>query len=83
VFIFDNRVEIISPGKLRNTLSVENIKAGTSNARNSILYTNARYLLPFIGIGSGIPRALSLYPKIDFVNETDKELFTAIIYRII
>ncbi len=57
VFIFDNRIEIISPGKLPNTLTVEKIKLGTSIARNPILYSNARYVLPFRGIGSGIPRA--------------------------
>ncbi len=81
VFIFDNRIEIISPGKLPNNLTVEKIKSGTSIARNPILFSNARYLLPYIGVGSGIPRALASYPKIDFVNDTDKELFTAIIHR--
>ncbi len=81
VFIFDNRVEIISPGKLRNTLSVENIKAGTSNARNSILYTNARYLLPFMGVGSGIPREISLYQDIEFINDREINMFTSIIKR--
>ncbi|MBI5750102.1 MAG: putative DNA binding domain-containing protein [Nitrospinae bacterium] len=81
VFIFDNRIEIISPGKLPNTLTVEKIKSGTSIARNPILFSNARYLLPYIGVGSGIPRALASYPKIDFVDDTDKELFMAIIHR--
>ena len=81
VFIFDNRIEIISPGKLPNSLTVEKIKSGTSIARNPILFSNARYLLPYIGIGSGIPRALDSYPKIDFMNDADKELFTAIIHR--
>jgi ATP-dependent DNA helicase RecG len=61
VFMFDDRIEIISPGKLPNALSIENIKMGTSNARNPILFTNARYLLPFVGVGSGIPSAISLY----------------------
>lgn len=81
VFIFDNRIEIISPGKLPNTLTVEKIKSGTSIARNPILFSNARYLLPYIGIGSGIPRALASYPKIDFMDDTDKELFIAILHR--
>jgi ATP-dependent DNA helicase RecG len=81
VFIFDNRVEIISPGKLPNSLSVENIIAGRSNARNPILFTNARFLLPFIGVGSGIPRAISLYPKIEFINDQESERLIAIIKR--
>ncbi|MDR1685230.1 MAG: hypothetical protein LBR82_02110 [Desulfovibrio sp.] len=31
VFVFDNRVEIISPGHLPNNLTVEKIKEGNSN----------------------------------------------------
>lgn len=81
VFIFDNRIEIISPGKLPNTLTIEKIKSGTSIPRNPILFSNARYLLPYIGIGSGIPRALDSYPEIDFVNDIDKELFITVIRR--
>jgi ATP-dependent DNA helicase RecG len=81
VFIFDNRIEIISPGILPNTLTIEKIKSGTSVARNPILFSNARYLLPYIGIGSGIPRALDSYPEIDFVNDIDKELFITVIRR--
>lgn len=81
VFIFDNRIEIISPGKLPNTLTIEKIKSGTSIVRNPILFSNARYFMPYIGVGSGIPRAISAYPNIDLKNEVEKELFIAIIKR--
>ena len=81
VFIFDNRIEIISPGKLPNTLTVERIKSGTSIARNPILFSNARYVLPYVGVGSGIPRALHSYPKIDFENDIDGELFKVTLHR--
>ncbi|MCX6250585.1 MAG: putative DNA binding domain-containing protein [Bacteroidetes bacterium] len=81
VFIFDDRIEIISPGKLPNNLTIENIKAGTSNARNPILFTNARYLVPFVGVGSGIPRAISLYPNIDLINDQERELLITILRR--
>lgn len=81
VFIYDNRIEIISPGKLPNTLSIEKIKSGTSIARNPILFSNARYLLPYIGIGSGIPRVYAVFPSLDLTNDKEKELFTAIIKR--
>jgi len=37
LFIFDNRIEIISPGHLPNNLTVEKIRAGNSNIRNPIL----------------------------------------------
>ncbi|MGB0427962.1 MAG: RNA-binding domain-containing protein [Flavobacteriales bacterium] len=81
VFIFDNRIEIISPGKLPNTLTIENIKAGISIIRNPILYSNARYLLPFKGAGSGIMRALKNYPDLDLINDTERELFISVIKR--
>jgi len=81
VFIFDNRIEIISPGKLPNTLTVDKIKSGTSISRNPILFSNARYLMPYVGVGSGIPRAFAAYPDIDLQNLEDKELFVAVIRR--
>ncbi len=81
VFIFDNRIEIISPGKLPNTLTIDNIKIGTSIPRNPILFTNARYILPFVGVGSGIPRAFENSPDLELVNDTDRELFISKIKR--
>jgi len=81
VFIFDNRIEIVSPGKLPNTLTVEKIRSGTSIARNPILFSNARYLLPYIGVGSGIPRAYDIFPAIELINLEGKELFIAVIKR--
>ena len=81
VFIFDNRIEIISPGKLPNTLTVEHIKMGTSMPRNPILFTNARYLLPFVGVGSGIPRAIKNSPDLELINDSDREVFVAVIKR--
>jgi predicted HTH transcriptional regulator len=81
VFIFDNRIEIISPGNLPNTLTIENIKAGTSIPRNPILFSNVRYILPFVGVGSGIPRAFENSPDLNLINDTDRELFIAIIKR--
>ena len=81
VFIFDNRIEIISLGKLPNTLTVEHIKMGTSMPRNPILFTNARHLLPFVGVGSGIPRAIKNSPDLELINNLDREVFIAVIKR--
>lgn len=81
VFIFDNRLEIVSPGKLPNTLTIDNIKIGTSIPRNPILFTNARYILPFVGVGSGIPRAIANSPDLELINDIDRELFISIIRR--
>jgi len=81
VFIFSDRVEIISPGHLPNDLTVANIKAGNSNTRNPVLASFAYQILPYRGFGSGILRALENYPDIDFIDDRDGNLFTCIIRR--
>jgi ATP-dependent DNA helicase RecG len=81
LFIFDNRLEVISPGRLPNALTIENIKSGISVARNPILHSTAQYILPYSGLGSGILRAISHYPHIDFENDTRGDRFKAIIHR--
>jgi predicted HTH transcriptional regulator len=81
IFIFHNRIEIISPGKLTNSLTVEKIKSGISIHRNPILNSICKNVLPYSGYGSGIKRALSINPNIEFINDTDKEEFICIISR--
>lgn len=81
VFVFVDRVEIISPGHLPNNLTVENIKAGNSNSRNPVLASFANQILPYRGYGSGILRALGNYPFIDFIDDRDGNLFTCVIKR--
>jgi ATP-dependent DNA helicase RecG len=82
IFIFDNRIEIISPGHLPNNLTVEKIKEGNSNIRNPILVSYvAKGLLPYHGLGSGINRALEHWPHIDFIDDNDGCLFKAIVHR--
>lgn len=75
IFIFDDRVEIHSPGSLPNGLTVEDVKNGTSMPRNVFLFTNANYLLPYTGAGSGVRRALEYDPDAVFSNGvSDKEI---------
>ena len=81
VFIFRDRVEIISPGHLPNNLTVENIKAGNSNARNPTLASFANHVLPYRGYGSGIIRALAKYPGIDFFDDREGNLFKVTLKR--
>ena len=82
LFIFDNRIEIISPGHLPNNLTVAKIRAGNSNIRNPILVSYiAKGLLPYRGLGSGIKRALEDWPDIDFTDDRDGCLFTATVHR--
>jgi ATP-dependent DNA helicase RecG len=81
IFIFDDRIEIISPGHLPNNLTIENIKSGNSNIRNPILASFASKILPYRGLGNGIRRALNEYPDIDFVDDREGNQFVVIIRR--
>ena len=81
VFIFDNRVEIHSPGELPNGLTVDDIVKGTSMPRNQFLFTNANYLLPYTGAGSGILRALEEGLDVTFKNEERIHEFVIVIKR--
>ncbi|MEI6789968.1 MAG: RNA-binding domain-containing protein [Myxococcaceae bacterium] len=82
IFIFDNRIEIISPGSLPNHLTIEKIQAGNSVQRNPILGSFiAKGLLPYRGLGSGIMRSLQDWPRIRFINDREGGLFKAIIER--
>lgn len=73
IFIFDNRVEIHSPGTLPNGLTIEDIKNGTSMPRNMFLFSNANYLLPYTGAGSGVRRALEYDPNAIFFNGIEEK----------
>lgn len=81
VFIFDNRIEIISPGCLPNSLTIENIKLGNAVVRNNLMVSYASKLMFYKGLGSGIVRALKLQPNIEFENDRSGELFKVTIGR--
>jgi len=81
IFVFENRVEIISPGKLPNSLTEAQIKRGVRRTRNSIIASLAPDLLEYRGAGSGIVRSLLAYPHISFVNDIEGEQFKVIIDR--
>jgi ATP-dependent DNA helicase RecG len=81
VFVFRDRVEIISPGHLPNSLTIENIKSGVSNTRNPVLASFAYHLIPYHGIGSGIIRALAKYPDIEFIDDREGNTFKVIMKR--
>jgi predicted HTH transcriptional regulator len=81
LFIFDNRVEIISPGKLPNSLTVDDIKFGNPVVRNNQLVAFASRTLPYSGLGSGIRRALKEAPNIELINDVNGEQFIVKIPR--
>jgi ATP-dependent DNA helicase RecG len=81
ILVFQDRVEIVSPGHLPNHLSVQNILAGNSNIRNPVIASFAAKLLPYRGLGSGILRAVKAYPHIEFKDDREGNLFTAVVRR--
>ena len=82
IFMFDDRVEIISPGHLPNHLTVAKIRAGNSVIRNPILVSFAsKGLLPYRGLGSGIKRALEDWPGIEFKDDHEGNLFVSVVPR--
>lgn len=81
IFIFNDRVELHSPGTLPNGLTVDDIVVGTSMPRNMLLFTNAIHLLPYTGAGSGMLRALSEDMSVSFTNNDRTNEFMITINR--
>lgn len=80
-FIFDDRIELVSPGALPNSLTVENIRNGVSIIRNPLIASFATKELPYRGIGTGIRRAVASIPDLELESDHDRNLFTARIPR--
>jgi ATP-dependent DNA helicase RecG len=81
IFVFQNRVEIISPGALPNHLTIEQVKNGNAVPRNPILLGYATRLMPYRGTGSGIRRMLQEHPNTDLINDSEGQQFTVIFWR--
>ncbi|NLI41208.1 MAG: ATP-dependent DNA helicase RecG [Caldisericales bacterium] len=83
VFMFDNRIELISPGALPNNITIENIRKGVSIIRNPLIASFATKAdeLPYRGIGTGILRALAAVPELELESDYERNLFIARIPR--
>ena len=83
IFIFSDRVEIISPGNLPNNLTVEKILKGNSNIRNPVFVSFiSKGILPYRGLGTGILRAIENWPGIAFSDEREACVFKSVINRL-
>ena len=60
IFIFDNRLEIMSPGKLPNGITLENIKLGVHSERNPLIVSYLAKMGYMTQIGTGIVRMIRL-----------------------
>ncbi|OQX01840.1 MAG: hypothetical protein BWK73_44710 [Thiothrix lacustris] len=74
VYVFSDRVEITSPGKLANTLTLAKIRYGNSAPRNIFLMKFLDNLRYFDGLGRCIPMMLKLMNE-RIVFEEIGELF--------
>ena len=81
IFIFDNRIEIHSPGLLPQGITVEDATHGVSSPRNELLFSNGIHLLPYTGAGSGLTRAQLYTPNIKFENDERLKEFVVTIWR--
>jgi predicted HTH transcriptional regulator len=81
LFVFSNRIEIVSPGHLPNHLTPEQVRCGLSNMRNPRIASHASQILPYRGLGTGIPRALRAYPDIDIEDDRAGNQFKVTVWR--
>jgi predicted HTH transcriptional regulator len=81
VSLFDDRVEIASPGTLPNGLSVEGILNRAPVTRNPLVAFFAKRALPYCGLGAGLRRAFKRRPGITLYNDTEGGRFVATIPR--
>ena len=81
LFIFTNRIEIISPGTLPEHLTTELIKLGSTLRRNPVIAQHAERLIPYRGVGSGILRVLQKMPTVMFENDSERDEFRVVIPR--
>ena len=87
VNLFDDRLEIVSPGLLPNTLTAENIKYGVHIERNPIILFHLEKLADFrySGKGSGVPRMIELcnerHLMVSLLNDLGNTQFKVVFYR--
>ena len=81
LMVFDDRIEIVSPGCLPNNLTIEKIKLGTAIVRNNLLTSYSSKLMRYRGFGTGIIRALKEQPNIEFTNDESGNQFIVKIPR--
>ncbi len=74
-------LQYLSPGHLPNHLTIAQICYGLSNIRNPLLASHASHILPYRGLGTGIPRVLKSYPDIEMIDDREANQFKIVIKR--
>ena len=79
VYIFDDRIEIISPGALPNSLTPFEALNGVGRKRNPLLLRYAYELMQYRGASSGLARVLKACPELELHNNIEAEEVTVTI----
>lgn len=75
-------MEIINPGCLAGGRSIEEGMLGNSFARNPLMANFCAKLMPYRGLGSGIPRVLAENCNVVFNDDKCGNQFTATVSRV-
>ena len=81
LLVFDNRVEIVNPGCLPDGQTIEEILLGNSDPRNMLLAQFGSNIMPYRGLGSGIPRVMAASSNVELIDRPDGNQFIARIWR--
>ncbi|MCR5621046.1 MAG: putative DNA binding domain-containing protein [Treponema sp.] len=81
LLVFDDRVELASPGCLPNSLTIENIRMGNAVVRNNLIVSFCSKLMKYRGLGSGIRRAVKEEPSLLLDNDKENEKFVVTFQR--
>jgi ATP-dependent DNA helicase RecG len=87
IYLFDDRLEIVSPGNLPNTITEENIKFGVHIERNPTIlsFLEKDPGFSYSGRGSGIPTVLKMCKqagvKVQFLDDKQKQQFKVTFFR--
>jgi ATP-dependent DNA helicase RecG len=81
ISIFDDRLEIESPGALPDNLRIDLIKNGIAFQRNPTISGYLIDIIPFRGIGLGLSSIVADYPGIELIDDPDSDQFKVIIRR--
>ncbi len=71
LFIFDDRIEIRSPGTLPNSLTEEEALRGIRRDRNPLLLSLAYQLMNYRGSRSGLKRVKTAIPTVQLHNDVE------------
>ena len=81
IMIFDNRVEIVSPGGLPRGVNIDSIRYGKTSQRNSLIASFCAKTMDYRGLGTGIMRAVKEEQGNIFFENEEGSQFKVIINR--